>query len=225
MADPHFPEHEPGWIPPAKVKANPETDVHEYPLPDIREKGRVECYFCHEWLPFDRFESLTDPLCYHCRSTASERELQELKERIGKTFTKELIDAGTGRKALDHIENFLAELMYDFGGMRCFVKTWAEQLKIAFEKAPGSKTNLDQCRSIAKLVMDCNKLQHQEDVLDLSDEQLRVKKELALMDMLTSAAGDPHRRRLLVELLRTGGAQITDIPGLPQYTKAESHAN
>jgi len=72
-----------------------------------------------------------------------------------------------------------------------------QTLKESFHKNPGSKANMDQCRSIAKLVLDCNKLQHQENVLELSDEELRVKKELALMQMLSSSATDPHRRQML----------------------------
>lgn len=224
MDDAPSPQPEPVRIPPAKVKVDRSKERHNFPVPHIPEKGRVECLHCHEWLPFDRFESLTDPLCYHCRSTISEVELKALKERMSHDFSKKLAQSFDERQALEHIENFLGELVYNFGGMRAFVKAWSDQLKIAFEKNPGCKTNLDQCRSIAKLVMDCNKLQHQEDVLDLSDEQLRVKKELALMQMLTDAAGDPHRRQMLAALIRTGSMNIGDVPGLPDYMEAE-HAN
>jgi hypothetical protein len=68
--------------------------------------------------------------------------------------------------------------------------------------------------------MDVNKLQHQENVLDLSDEQLRVKKELALTQMLCDAAGDPHRRQLMVEMMRVNGISLSEIPGLPMYDPA-----
>ena len=211
-------------IPPAKVPYDPvkrDTEDVGFPLPDIPQKGKVECMHCHEWLPFDTFDSLTDPLCNHCRSTASERELQDMRLRQCRRFSQSLVSVGNGRQPLDHIESFLAELMTNFGGMRLFVKSWSDQLKKACEDRPGSKGNLDQFRSIAKLVMDTNKLQHQEDVLDLSDEQLRVKKELSLMQMLNDAAGDPGRRQLLIQLIRSGGVNLQDIPGLPQLQHDE----
>jgi hypothetical protein len=207
-------------IPPAKIKYNEEARAREkvaYPLPDVQDKGRVECSRCHIWLPFDQFESLTDPLCAKCRSGEAQRELSDMRGRMCDNFSKDLSATAAGRQPLEHIESFLAELMYDFGGMRIFVKEWSDQLRVACTKNPGSKTNLDQFRSIAKLVMDTNKLQHQEDLLDLSDEQLRVKKELALMQMLTDAAGDPHRRQMLAELIRSNGISLTEIPGLPMY--------
>lgn len=177
-------------------------------------KGTIKCVKCKRELCFDEFPSLTDPYCRDCRSTASTEELNEMKARMCKDFSVKLHATAENRLPLEHIEAFLAELMYDFGGMRLFVKCWSEQLKRSFEREPGSYKNLDQCRSIAKLVMDCNKLQHQEDVLDLSDEQLRVQKELALMKMLDDAAGDPHRRGLLIELMRSNGITLGEIPGL-----------
>jgi hypothetical protein len=205
-------------LPPAKIPFNLEDRLREdagLPPADVREKGRVECSHCHEWLPFDQFTTLTDPQCARCRSGNAERELNEMKARQCITFSQELVGVAEERHPLGHIENFLAELVYNFGGMRPFVKEWSDQLKRSFQDRPGSRTNLDQCRSIAKLVMDTNKLQHQEDILDLSDEQLRVKKELALMQMLTDAAGDPHRRQMLVELMRTNGLGQSDIQALP----------
>lgn len=210
-------------LPPAKYKYDERErarEKHDFPIPDVRDKGRVECKGCHHWLPFDAFDSLTDPLCAKCRSGAAQQELDDIRTRMCDTFSKEMIAAAGGRQPLEHIESFLAELMFDFGGMRVFVKEWSDQLRVACSKNPGSKTNLDQFRSIAKLVMDVNKLQHQENVLDLSDEQLRVKKELALTQMLCDAAGDPHRRQLMVEMMRVNGISITDIPGLPMYEPA-----
>ena len=207
-------------IPPAKIKYDPEARAHEkvaFPIPDVRDKGRVECSRCHLWLPFDQFDTLTDPLCAKCRSGEAQRELNDLKANLCVDFSKSLVATAAGRQPLEHIESFLAELMYDFGGMRIFVKEWADQLRVACDKNPGSKTNMDHFRSIAKLVMDTNKLQHQENVLDLSDEQLMVKKELALMQMLSDAAGDPHRRQLLVELIRSNGISMSEIPGIPTY--------
>jgi hypothetical protein len=171
------------------------------------------------------FASGTDPLCETCREEAPAKELNELKARMCKDLSVKMQQAADGRLPLEHVELFLSELMYDFGGMRVFVKCWSEQLKRSFEEKPGSKTNLDQCRSIAKLVMDCNKLQHQENVLDLSDEQLRVKKELALMQILSDAAGDPHRRRMLVELMRVNGISLGDIPRLSDSMQEVANEN
>lgn len=210
--------------PPAKIRFDPAAraaETPDYPIPPLREKGRVECIRCHDWLPFDQFESLTDPFCGKCRVAAAEGELAQLRAQQCKSFAKELIAVEAGRKPLEHIAFFLAELMWNFGGMRPFVKEYTDQLKTSFRDRPGAKTNLDQCRSILKLVLDTNKLQHQEDVLDMSDEQLRVKKELALIEMLSDAAGDPHRRQLFLELLRSQSIGIEDIPGIPQYLEAQ----
>lgn len=209
-------------LPPAKYKYDERArarEKHDFPIPDVRDKGKVECTGCHMWLPFDHFDTLTDPLCAKCRSGVAQKELDEIRGRLCDNFSKEVASVASGRQPLEHIESFLAELMYDFGGMRVFVKEWSDQLRTACTKNPGSRTNLDQFRSIAKLVMDVNKLQHQENVLDLSDEQLRVKKELALMQMLSDAAGDPHRRQMLVELIRSNGISLSEIPGLPTYEK------
>lgn len=215
-------------VPPARVPFDREQrsrEMGDFPPADVRDKGRVECLRCHELLPFDQFESLTDPFCFTCRATAAEAELQEMRARACNDFSRKLALGADDRMPLEHIESFLAELMYDFGGMRVFVKEWYEQLTAAFRARPGSAANLAQCRSIAKLVMECNKLQHQEDVLDLSDEQLRVKKELALMDMLTSAAGDPHRRRMLIELIRSNGMKLDDVPGIQACVEASENGN
>jgi hypothetical protein len=205
--------------PPAKVPYDArarDAEVLDLPVPDLPSPGRVECGHCHEWLPFDQFDELTDPMCAACRSKAAERELHAIRLRQCRKFSQTLVATGDGRAPLDHIDQFLAELMFNFGGMRVFVKEWSDQLRKAFDDRPGSKGNLDQCRSIAKLVMDCNKLQHQESVLDMSDEQLRAKKELALMQMLNDAAGDPNRRQILVELIRSGGIDFREVPGLVQ---------
>ena len=210
-------------IPPAKVPFSVEErrmDQHDYPLPEVKSKGKVECLCCHEWLPYDQFTELTDPFCGNCRSGNAERELNEIRARQCQRFSQQLVGRVEGRAPLEHVEQFLAELMYNFGGMRVFVKCWSDQLKVGFEQRPGSKGNLDQCKGIAKLVMDTNKLQHQENVLDLSDEQLRVEKELALMQMLSDSAVDPGRRQLLMELIRSGGMQVQDIPGIAETVNA-----
>jgi len=214
-------------LPPAKIPFDHATragEPHDYPIPPLEQKGRVECMQCHEWLAFDRFSDLQDPLCDDCRKAAPERELAAIRQRMCKDFSRRMATVGYGPIALEHIETFLAELMYDFGGMKVFVHEWARQLKESFHKNPGSKANMDQCRSIAKLVLDCNKLQHQENVLELSDEELRVKKELALMQMLSSSATDPHRRQMLAELIRSNGIQLSEIPGLPQYAEVQKSA-
>lgn len=215
----------PERIPPAKVKYDPVARSYEDagfpPATDVKEKGRVECMCCHAWLPFDRFENLTDPFCYECRHKHAESELQELKARMCQKFTDGLEDAASGRMPLEHIRDVMAELFYDFGGMRVFVKCWSDQLKAAFEKNPGSATNLRAAGAIAKLVMDCNKLQHQENLMDLTDEQLRFEKDMALLEMLNTAAVDPRRKRLLVELMRVNGIQLSEIPGIAMEEVAD----
>jgi len=45
-------------LPPAKIPFDHATragEPHDYPIPPLEQKGRVECMQCHEWLAFDRF--------------------------------------------------------------------------------------------------------------------------------------------------------------------------
>ena len=215
------------FVPPAKVKYDPvarQAETCDFPVPKLHATGRLECRCCHEVLPHNCFQNLEDPFCTDCRVKKSEGELNELRAKLCSDFSHQMQLADQGRIPLDKLESFLAELVYDFGGMRLFVKCWADQLKQAIERNPGSIRVLDHFPRIAKLVLDCNKLQHQEDLLDLSDEQLRFQKEQALLEMLNSAAVDPHRRQLLVQLLRSGGVKLSEIPGLPLYAEVATHA-
>ncbi len=130
-------------------------------------------------------------------------------------FSQELTKAGkaTGPKQLQHVEHFLAEMLFNAGGMEIFAKMWWDHLQQGMKARPGSAGILDQFRSIAKLMMDVNKLQHQESVLDMSDQQLRAKKELAMVSLLADAAGDPGNRQMLFGVMRSAGLDVQEIPG------------
>lgn len=202
--------------PPAKVKFRLNQRRNEklgFEEVQIRERPRMVCTLCSNFLPYDEFEAGTDPLCKECRSKEAERELKEFKGKEFDKLSKSLVSVGVsqGTQPLEHIEGFLAELIHNFGGTKVFTKQWYEHLQRAMEDRPGSKMVLDHFRSIAKLVMDTNKLQHQESVADMSDQQLRDKKEIMMLSLLTEVAGDPGKRGLLVEMLRSTGMNIQEV--------------
>lgn len=204
-------------VPPAKVKYDPAARAREsspYPIPHLKEPARLECPQCKEWLPFTEFDSGTDPQCARCRNRAAERELAEVRaQQCRKLSTGLLEGAKGGPSKLARLETFLNELMVNAGGTKVFSQLWWEHFQLAMQQRPGSHSVLDHFRSIAKLVMDVNKLQHQESVADMTDQQLRDKKEMAMLSLLTEAAGDPGKRQMLLELLRSTGMPVQIVPG------------
>lgn len=217
---------DPKYVPPAKIKYDPvarRKEMPDYPLVELRESTRIECARCHMELPISMYIRGTDPLCRTCRKKTDDeqrtvRENQDLQEA-----SQQLISSANGTgKQLDRLENFLAEMMVNAGGYRQFCARWWKHFEIAMERRPGSHGVLQHFQSIAKLVMDVNKLQHQESVLDLSDQQLQHKKEMAMLSLLTEAAGDPGKRKMLMGVLRATGADVETVPGVSEQDSEHS---
>jgi len=208
-------------IPPAKIKYDAKkraTEICPFDPVELKEKPLFECTECRLQKPFDMFNSGTDTVCSSCRNSQAERELKQFKDKEFDKATKVIVGGAVlcDYSRLEHIEHFLSELMDNFGGARVFTRQWYEHLQTAMVQRPGSKLVLDQFRSIAKLVMDTNKLQHQESLADMSDQQLKAKKELLILDVMSEVVSDPGKLQMLIAAARATSDNISEHPLLQQ---------
>ena len=212
-------------VPPAKVKFDPAERANEHgdlPIPVLKDPGKVECHDCRIFKPFHEFESGVDPICQDCRRTAAERELADVRCQQFNKVSKAVIDtANKGSNALPRLEFVFAEFMAYMGGERSFSMLWAEHFRIALTNRPGSHGNLQMFNAIAKVNLELSKRQQQESVLDLTDQQLRDRREMAQMKMLADILEDPGKVQLLLAAQRTTAQGIEDVPGVAE--KMEAH--
>jgi hypothetical protein len=133
------------------------------------------------------FDNLPDRTCVLCARDKAERELAELKKQQFSEITKVVKgELCPGPRKLDHLAECMAELIDRFGGIEGFVGRWHEHIEILMAQNPGSRVFLDHMRSIAKIWLEVNKLQRQERIEDMNDQQLASMREVAVREMLTN---------------------------------------
>lgn len=165
----------------------------------------MRCHECLALLPYTHYDSDGEPFCNNCRRMRAEKELSEYKIQQLTTFQKTLDgELLTGPRRLEHVAECLAELVQDFGGIHGFTHTWYRQIQTAIDEKPGSRLVLDHLRSIAKLWVECSKLQHHEAIDEMNDQQLRSLKEMAMREFLVDAGS----RQLMAELIKATDAQV-----------------
>ena len=201
-------------IPPAQISFNlrqREREEVPYPEAEIKERTRLQCRHCKELRPFDQFKSGTDPLCEDCRSEANELELKEIKDKNVEKFSRTLTEATRGKEVrLDSLRSICGEMLHLWGGYKGFAQSWHSNIVHAIEKNPGGKNVLDAHSSFAKLLFSLQKQEHVEHITDLTDQQLRSAKELAMMHALLEMGADPGHRQMMIGLLNSEGGSIID---------------
>jgi len=176
-----------------KVTVKPSGDSSKLPdfglpFPPMQEVLRRKCAQCKNLIPVDKFD-YEDKICVTCRRELAEKELANYKKGEFEKVRKAVVEGElcAGMRGLEHVSECMSELVYNFGGVEGFASAWYEQIKLAVRDKPGSKAILDHFRSLAKLWLEVSRLQHQEKIEEMNDQQLLSLKEMAVREMLTDA--------------------------------------
>jgi hypothetical protein len=184
----------------------------EVPSPgDWRSGRRRRCTVCRKWFPTETFHHLPDQRCDDCiPPDIAEQKEQKKLNKAKKEFAK-LLDA-TGGLAADapRLDQLLSSLFREFGGAEQFAYEWHHQLQLAAQKSPGSKAVLDAYASLAKLVLQSNKLQRQLDVDQMTDQQLKAQMQIDAMEIVVEALKDKGAARFLVRTMKRNGLDISE---------------
>lgn len=112
------------------------------------------------------------------------------------------------------INDVCAAIVEYFGGMRKFVVRWGEEFEKAMDMYPGRIGNLQHFAKIVELIRDANRLDHDKDVAEMSDEQIRREQELLLIQMISEAASTGNQVKVVKNLCESLGLSPQEV--LPQ---------
>lgn len=145
-------------------------------LPVPVEAGKI-CEACGRWRKLRLFDADSD-VCIECaEDTAEQRAEKSLINALKRGVAALRSDAIEA----PHISELCEQMVGSFGGLRPFTMFWKNQIDLAAVTKPGSKTVLDSCYAIAKLItLSTEHRQTAPDMGDISDEDLaRVVAQLA----------------------------------------------
>lgn len=180
-------------------------------LQTLRDSGLgKQCPICKLLKPIEQFPFPKDPRCYGCMPEET-RELKRLKqlEKVKHEFARVLDATGGDETNMPELQQFVSTVFREWGGFASFVRDWMYHFGVAKEARPGSPLVLNTFQGIAKLFVAAAKLQHQQDVAEMTDEQLTANRSLAVVELLANTSRSEAQTRLLKQMLLDNGLEPT----------------
>jgi hypothetical protein len=176
----------------------------------------MKCSRCEKDYPISFFPSLTKigivcEACLNPMSTAGEaREvmLAQVKEMTDQVLDLQFSDESS---ALPKLKVAVTEIYKEFGGPRQFAAKFRWMIDQLSARRPFPA-------SAAQLMINFLKLHHSVEQTDesinarqMTDEQIKREQQLAVIEMVMDAAGDPVKLKALESIFRDAGMKIVEI--------------
>jgi len=141
----------------------------------------------------------------HLKAVAKEQRIAEASAK----FVEVLDAAAASRCDAPHIVELVSEIYKQMGGYANVVRRFLNNVNIAEEERPGSKTVIDAYHKIFKLTSEANKQSHAENVAQMTDEELKFQRQLAVLEVLADKAKEEGGAALIVKILEAQGVEVT----------------
>lgn len=161
-------------------------------------------------------------VCLDCLARYEDKTKEQARwERARKAFGKIVSETKAVKISVPKIQELLATAYDEFGGASEYVKILTNQMKIACELRPGSKSTIDAMMALLKLNMEVNRFDAQEDEKRLSDDDLKDAMWSLVQQRMNEGLLDEAKQKVYDEFMLTDNDAGTDVI---EYTEP-SHAN
>ncbi len=175
-----------------------------YPVPAIRPGLKV-CPSCERNLPGTDFVLDINPetgkgrsLCFTCSEQAPEK-LEKARNDTEKAKQFRNLIRSIGKVTAPTISDLCRDLVSEFGSIKDFASFYHTEIKAAAERRPGTKTVLDACAAVARIIGGSTAYQSTlPEVAILSDEDLAREMQRGCMELIRSLPAE-ERRGLLTD--------------------------
>jgi len=194
----------------------PLDDEYHIPEVELPTAHRRVCEWCKQSLRPQDFTSEA-PICRDCEMHQKDKELEQSKHHVLSLIAKPIAEAVKANDALPRLERVFSMFVDNLGGEEAFALLWAEHFRKGLEARPGSHSMLQMFHQIAKVNLELSKRQQQEEIIDLSDKQLKQQRELARMSIVRDIMQDPGSAGMLMEALNAENKQLHEaVPGVSE---------
>jgi len=207
----------PGWIPPAKVKFDPEARKKET-LPGAVVVGvdptpLVPCPKCRKTLPPLSFDGPQGQVpCKYCEegfrnAAAVDQATERFKDKVANV----LDELGTPVSSVPDLEVMLGDLFQAAGGPRRFARQLWEALDKNLSLPRPSMSAVNAQINILRLKLHVEEKKQRQEAAEMTDEQIRHEQKIMLLQLLVDAGTDENRRRQLEATLKLGGMKLIGL--------------
>jgi hypothetical protein len=185
--------------------------------------GRVAryCEHCDRSVPVENYLPKKG-MCVECRAKLPDEKVAAAKMQQAKQFFGELLEATERPQTAGIKLEAVLDSLYDrFGGIEGFVNSMYAQIQIALVDHAGKSFVLKFFIDVLRLTNASNRLQHDREVTDLTDDQLKRELKLEAMRLIS---GDPKFSMMLTALQAAGvnvgvPPVITDGMSVTEFTE------
>jgi hypothetical protein len=185
--------------------------------------GRVAryCEHCARSVPVENYLPKKG-MCVECRAKLADERIAATKMEEAKVLFGQLIEATERPQSAGiKLESVLDEMYGKFGGVQGFVGVMYAQIQVALVDHPGKAFVLKFFIDLLRLTNASNRLQHDREVTDLTDDQLKRELKLEAMRLIS---GDPKFSMMLTALQAAGvnvgvPPVITDGMSVTEFTE------
>ena len=185
------------------------------------ELVEMVCPECFRRLPIECFR-LPRTKCVECLQKEKEVNDYLEKKRTLSIKTKELMATVLDENfiptpGMPQLTEVVSEVYQCFGGPRNFAKRIYDQIDLLMERRPVTSASVNVCLQFMRLQMKLEEGLRQQELADMTDEQLRREQDLGLIKSLLDAAADPKKRQTLDKLMELQGMKLLDIEPLEMF--------
>lgn len=132
-----------------------------------------------------------DTRCDECVPTRLHQQIREKQLMQVRKDSHDLVNALTNSESLPRIDQFLTDFMRRYGGMGKFVELMVQDLKELEKEKHGTLALFDRKMGILKLVKESTKMLDDREIDEMTDEEIREAKAVAMAKTLVLMAENP----------------------------------
>jgi hypothetical protein len=169
------------------------------------------CESCGNQWPIDKFPAIDDgDVCEYCLTGADIAKVKKRLEAQTKDIADQLVNATGSVAAMPKVKDLIAEIYKLYGGPTGFAAkfVWIVDQLCERKQVPASAAAL--MAQIIKLHLNVEANDSESDIRRLTDEQIRREQDLAFMQMLLEASGDPTKMSTINQSMKRLGLKIEE---------------